>query len=337
MSQNIRLSNFGGVGGQSNPFMPGGSPLFRGQSSGMEGYGINDFSTDSSLDDLMGGYRLSDGITRDEKPLESLLEIFHDNLENDAQAYILSPMEREKLKRKKKIRAKEQYLADMRMPQEHSKKNTVEEKFETVENLLEEFRQNNNVDFSKNASSDRVSGFRRTPITPIKLDERYLTTEEEWDNNPLAKARLTEPFTGIVPQYELGEGVDEYIEALNNPTFPDIHNGANANLNINYEMEVYKPHVYKVETIDNSPITEDSKNNNQSLESKLEKLKKSYPNLGRLDPGMFYGIDWDEKIHGRYPERGVVNNSPYRNDTMGGTATNGYPQTSNNPYFGVIN
>ena len=51
---------------------------------------------------------------------------------------------------------------------------------------------------------------------------------------------------------------------------------------------------------------------------------------------MFYGLDWDEKIKGKYPQRGVTNETPYDNDGMGGYATNGIPDTSNNPYFGVL-
>ena len=68
----------------------------------------------------------------------------------------------------------------------------------------------------------------------------------------------------------------------------------------------------------------------------LQKLKSAPKGIGRLDPDMFYGLDWDEKIKGKYPQRGVTNETPYDNDGMGGYATNGIPDTSNNPYFGVL-
>ena len=76
----LRLAQFGGVGGQYAPNSPGGSPMFQGGQSGYAGYAQNNFSGDIPMDDLMGRYRKSD-ILGFERPLESLLEIFHESLE----------------------------------------------------------------------------------------------------------------------------------------------------------------------------------------------------------------------------------------------------------------
>jgi uncharacterized protein (TIGR03643 family) len=108
----IRLGQFGGVGGQYAPNAPGGSPNFQGGTSGYAGYGVNNFSGDISMDDLMGYYRKPD-ILSFERPLESLLETFHDNLEKDAEPYLLDFDERVKLNLRKKIRNKEQHLKDL--------------------------------------------------------------------------------------------------------------------------------------------------------------------------------------------------------------------------------
>lgn len=332
-----REANFGGVGGQSSPFSPGASPIFRGKPSGSVGYGVNDFSSDSSMDDIMGRFRNPNILGNFERPLENLLETFHSYLEDDIKEYLLSPEEREQLKRKKKIRDKEQHIKDLSNKKPEQQLDFIKNKLETIEDLLENFRKNTNIDFGKSASSKfAADSYRRTPIDLPTVDET-LTDDEEWEDNELAKARLTEPFTGIAPQYELGKGVDKYIEDLNNPTFPDNHNMQNATLNINYEMESQSPHSYQGNLVDeSSPITPKSIQNNQTLESKLQALKKAPKGIGRLDPDMFYGLDWDEKLKGRYPQRGYTSDTPWGNDTMGGNVTNEYPDNSNNPYFGVI-
>jgi len=69
----IRLGQFGGVGSQYAPNAPGGSPNFQGGQSGYAGYGINNFSGEMSMDDIMGFYRKPDILSFD-RPLESLLE-----------------------------------------------------------------------------------------------------------------------------------------------------------------------------------------------------------------------------------------------------------------------
>ena len=334
----LRLAQFGGVGGQYAPNSPGGSPMFQGGQSGYAGYAQNNFSGDIPMDDLMGRYRKSD-ILGFERPLESLLEIFHESLEQDAIPYLLDFDERVKLDRKRKIRTKEQYIKDLSdgkfLPEQNKK---IEEKLQTVEQMLADARQNDNVDFSKLART-KLSAYRRRPGTLPLVDE-ILPTEEEYKDsydNQLADARLSEPFTGIAPVYEFGEGVDSYINKLNNQNFPDNHNMQNSTLLINFPEESQTFHNYQgTLNPEPSPITPESKANNISLEGKLEKLKKSPKGIGRLDPDMFYGLDWDEKLRGRYPQRGITNEGPYTNDTMGGYSTNDYPFNSNNPYFGVL-
>jgi len=346
-----RLANFGGVGGQYAPFSPGGSPQFRGGPSGYAGYGINNFSGDTSLDDLMGRYRKPEILGDYERPLETLLETFHKSLESDIPSYLLSPEERKELSVKQKIRNKEQYIKDLSKKNVEDKTEIIHKKLNTVEHLLENFRKNTNIDFSKHASvvypddapmeirlnneKNGPDSFRRER-TSLPTSSEQLTPWEEYKNDPYAYAQYSEAFTGIAPQYELGMGVDKYIKDLNNPTFPDNHNMQNSTLLINTPEESQTFHDYKGSLNPlPSQITNDAKKNNQPLEIKLRKLKKSPKGIDRLDPDMFYGIDWDAWLKGRFPERGYVSSTPWGNDTLGTNSTIENPDTTNSPYNGI--
>lgn len=353
-----KVAQYGGVGGQYAPFSPGGSPLFRGGPSGGGGYGINDFSGDVSLDQIMGFYRKPE-ILGFERPMETLLETFHQSLEEDSAPYLLDEDERRKLKRKKLIRTKEQYIKDKAKREEQKDKKVenmeISDRLDTVEDLLEEFRKNTGIDFNKlakvafNTDMSLESQMQRQHNSPdsfyrrrnsLPLNDVYLPSVEEHDDkgNPLSISgnQFTNGFTGIAPQYEYGKGIDEYVKNLNNPTFPDNH--AYAPILVDFPDESQQPHRYTGEHQDlGSKVTEQAKDNNQPLEKKLQKLKKSPKNLDRLDPGYFDSLDWDKLLRGTWPQRNMTNETPYTNDTMGGYATNDYPDTSNNPYFGVIN
>ena len=328
-----RVANFGGVGSQNSPFSPGGSPEFRGEGSG-GGYGVNDFSGDTSLDGIMSRTH-KPNILGFERPIETMLESFHDDLEHDIEKYLLTFDERTKLNLKKKIRNKEQHLKDLANSAAVSKEvDEISKKLNSVESMLDEFRLNNDIDFSKNASYYR----RRT--SPSLMDE-FLPDNEEYDDdaNPLnmTKTRLTEPWTGITPHYEASDGVDKYIEQLNNPELIDMHAAfeglmtypdEQANLTHSVDSTLFPEQ-------EGSKITPESKGTAKPLEDKLQALKAAPPGIGRLDPSMFYGLDWDEKIKGKYPERGTSSQTPWENSGFGDYSTTDYPDVSNNPYSSV--
>ena len=357
---NKRLANFGGVGGQASPFSPGASPLFRGSPSGNAGYGINNFSADASLDALMSRSN-KPYIFGFERPLENLLETFHDNIEKDSEPYLLDFDERQQLSRKRKIRDKEQYLKNIRDKDKTEKnKEEIIKKLHTVEDLLENMRKNQNIDFTKNASmqlrlepddlnsinnkldkqhKNGPDSFYRTEGSLPLLDQ-YLPSVDDYkdEENSLSitNNRLTEPFTGIVPQYKTQDGLDKYIEQINNPTFPDKHNMENDTLLMN-TPDPGESTNYSVQGTflkEPSPITPESKNNNQTLESKLSKLKNNNLDIKRLFmPG---GLDWDKKTRGNWDNNRTE--TPYQDDTLGTVEnTQEIGQfTSNNPYNSVL-
>jgi len=355
-----RIANFGGVGGQPGSFAPGGSPLFRGGPSGPS-YGINNFSGDVSLDSLMSRSNNPD-ILGFERPLENLLETFHNDVEEDSIPYLLDFDERLQLKRKNKIRAKEAYLKSLREPKPVSsfkKTPELESRIKTVEDLLEDMRRNQKIDFNKNASMNlpmsfgdlgmntklkpkHINGpdsYYRTQQSYPTLDNTLRPIEEQTDNSnslDLKSNQFTEPFTGMLPQYNSADGVDGYIDAINNPTFPDKHNMEDSTLLMN-TPDPGESNSYSVSgtLIDEpSPITPASTNNNQTLEEKLGKLKKNNPDIRRLFmPG---GLDWDKKTRGNWENNRTE--TPYQDDTLGTventTATGEF--TSNNPYNSVL-
>jgi len=336
----IRLGQYGGVGGQYAPFSPGGSPNFRGGPSGYAGYGVNNFSGDTSMDDLMGFYRKPDILSFD-RPIESLLETFHDNLELDAEPYLLDFDERTKLNLKKKIRNKEQYIKNL--GKEKPKENPIPKKIKTVEELLHEFRRNDDIDFNKLAS--KTSSYYRPKTAPPHL-EQFLPTVKEYEaeNNPLNLTgnKLKRPWLGPYdPIYEPEDRIDKYIQEKQSPERIDMH------AYFTGLMDAWQPGTSP--SFNNpkplydlpSAVTPESKKNNISLESKLEALKNNPNNLGGQGTNLEYTLDWDRMLKGQYPERGVTNEGPYTNSGLNDYSQNDMlsvssdPMYSRNPYFGV--
>ena len=337
-----RIANFGGVGGQPSPYTPGSSPSFKG---GPSGGGVNEFGADESLDTLMSRSH-KPGIFGFERSMASILEAFHDGIEQDSEPYLLTFDERIKLDIKKKIRNKEEYLKELRNKENQIEINDVSEKIqkrlETVEDMLEYFRKNTHVDFSKNASRKADTSYYRRPSS-LPLNDDFLATTDEYDDdsNPinLTKNRLTFAPTGNTPQYRPEDGVDKYIEENNSKNLPWMHQQFEGLINtgdIGYED--FNTSTLETSSINDggSPITPESKDNNLSIEQRIEKMKPASEGIGRLDPSMTKTIDWDEKLRGKYPERGVSKISPYWNTEFNDSSKNDIPQTSNNPYNTVM-
>jgi hypothetical protein len=337
----IRLGQFGGSGGQYSPNAPGGAPNFQGGSSGYAGYGVNNFSGDISMDDLMGFYR-KPGILSFERPIESLLETFHDNLEKDAEPYLLDFDERVKLNLKKKIRNKEQHLKDL-AKEKTPEENPIPKKIKTVEELLHEFRRNDDIDFSKMAS--KTSSYYRPKSAPPLLDQ-FLPTVEEYEDeeNPLNLTgnKLKEPWLGPYdPMYEPEDGIDKYVQQQQNPQRIDMH------AYFTGLMDAWQPGTSP--TFKNpkplydlpSLVTPESKKNDKSLQGKLDALKNNPNQMGGQGTNLEYTLDWDRMTKGQYPERGVTNETPYTNSGLNDYSQNDMlsvssdPMYSRNPYFGV--
>lgn len=333
-----KIAQFGGVGGQSSPFAPGGSPMFRGQPSFNGNGGINNFSKDVSLDGLMGRTR-NPHVLGIEQPFEQMLEIFHDGFESDAEQYLLDPSERQKLKRKKLIRKKEEWLKKLNEPVEDQLEDEtpkVKQKFKTVESLLDSMRKNQDIDFAKNANriasmeslmknqhKNGPDSYYRTQTSLPTVDNNLATVDEyNADGNPLnlTKNRFTEPFTGQDPHYTKEDGLDKYIDQLNSKKLVNMHMPFEGLMNYEDPAESTNYSVDGFMDDEGSNITPESLDNGITLEQKLEKLKKNLKNKKFVQPG---GIDWDKKLHGDWPNRSTSN--PFivgDNDTLG---TNPYP------------
>jgi hypothetical protein len=332
-----KTANFGGVGAQPSPYAPGRSPSFSGGSSG---YGVNNFSGEDTLDGFMSRSHKPD-ILGFERSMTSILEAFHDDLEKDAVPYLLSQDERMKLDIKKKIRDKEQFLKDKReQPLNHTEEK-IARKLKTIEDMMEYFRKNTNIDFTKNASSVNASYYRRNPSLP--LNDEYLSTEEEYneDGNPLnlTKNRLTWEFTGNTPQYTPEDGLDKYQEQIADPTLPWMHENFEGLINtgtIGYADNTSSKTETEAIEDGKSKITPESLNNNLTMEQKIEKMKPPSSGIGRLDPNMTRTIDWDKKMQGDDESRFLTKEKLYGNDGYGGSSTTDYPENSNNPYFSVL-
>jgi hypothetical protein len=338
-----RLAQFGGTGGQNSPFSPGGSPIFRGGPSGQSGYGVDDFSRDLGLDIIISRTH-KPNILGSEKPLETLLETFHNDIEKNSEPYLLTFEEREKLNLKKKIRNKEQYLHDLAHKKDNSIQQKITNKLQTVEEMLSKRRKNEDKDFSKYASvyeeiaesgmnskliKDHTNGdsFYRKENSP-KMNMDQLPTVDEYDDDGnglnLTKTRLTQPFTGNEFHYEDSTGADEYWngeisgrkEGNDLSLYPTQTSGFEPELLMNYpdaaeNINHAAPNYFKDLS---SEITPESKQNG-TLEKKLEQLKKKH-NPKKLETS-FGNIDWDAWTRGEYPERNQTSETGYPTDMSG--------------------
>jgi hypothetical protein len=338
-----RIAQFGGTGGQNSPFAPGGSPIFRGGPSGNSGYGVNDFSNDLGLDLIISRSHRPD-ILGSEKPFETMLEIFHDNIEKNAEPYLLTFEEREKLNLKKKIRNKEQYLHDLAHRGGDEPKEKILNKLKTVEELLSMRRKNEDKDFSKFASvydeiedsslDSRLNKFHingdsyyRKENSP-KMNMDQLPTVSEYDDDGddlnLTKTRLTQPFTGNDFHYEDSDGAEKYWngeisgrkDRNDLSLYPTQTSGFEPELLMNYpdtadNITHQSPNYFKDLSSD---ITPESKQPG-SLEKKLENLKKK-TNPKKLETSLGK-IDWDDWTRGAYPERNETSETGYPTDMSG--------------------
>lgn len=322
-----KFSQFGGVGGQHSPFSPGRSPMF---GAGNRGYGINNFGPDISFDGLLNAAR-NESTHTSERSIESRLEAFHDSIENDVIQYELTPEERKILDFKNKIRRKEHYIKSLR--EKHHLKEKEDEAYseETLEGMLNNVHKNKGLDFTKFASYFRKPG-------TIKTDERFMVPIEEYenaDNLDLLKNKMTQPFTGMDPQYEPGTSLETYFKSLNNPTFPNMHSGVPNRIDEPYTPNIGINHNLAPEIIPSlDPKSKDFLN--LPPEEKLKLTRKFQKNIDKLDLDPLRSVDWDEYLKGKWPERSYVSETAYKPDGLGGYSTVDIPMVSNNPYFGVI-
>jgi hypothetical protein len=339
-----RLAQFGGTGGQNSPYAPGGSPIFRGGPSGYSGYGVNDFSRDLGLD-LIISRSHKPGMFGSEKPFETLLEMFHDDVEKNAEPYLLTFEEREKLSLKKKIRNKEQYIHDLAYKNDKESTNEIPKKLKTIEELLTYRRKDENKDFSKYASAyeDITEGsldsklnkfhingdsyYRKENSPKMNMDQLPTISEYDAEGNDLnlTKNRLTQPFTGNEFHYEDSDGADKYWngeisgrkDGNDLSIYPTQTSGFEPELLMNYpdtseNVTHQAPNYFKDLS---SEITPKSKQNNQTLEKKLEELKKKI-NPKKLETSLGK-IDWDEWAKGTAYERNVTDQTGYGADGFG--------------------
>jgi len=107
--ENVRTAQFGGAtGGRPNSFSPGTSPMGQG-SPGSKNYGINDFGSDKTFDSIISGTHNPPQID-EHRNIERRLEVYHKHKEEDMIPYWLTSEEREKLRIKKEVRRRQQWL-----------------------------------------------------------------------------------------------------------------------------------------------------------------------------------------------------------------------------------
>ena len=239
MSENIRLAQFGGVGGggQGSPFSPGASPIGRGGRN-RGGQEINLYvDEDANFDKLLRRVHLDfDG--RDCN-IESRLTPQHKNYEESI-PYLLTPDERSRAKLRAQLHNYKQSLEnaanDLRKNSpEYIRKNysAKPEHLMTMEQELEE-RHKYKKDFEypreKYQDPDKPSRmhFAISDSDINRVAENYqvmrrnrFTEEYAEDRNEFDEAQFERPSLGKTPVLLFGEDFDNYFQDQINVNTPD--------------------------------------------------------------------------------------------------------------------
>ncbi len=239
MSDNIRLAQFGGVGGggQVSPFSPGGSPIGRGGKN-RGGHEINLYvDEDANFDKLLR--RTHQDFDGRDVNIESRLTPQHKNYEESI-PYLLTPEERMRAKLRAQLHNYKQSLENAANDLHKNSPKYIRENFKakpehlmTMEQALEE-RHKYKKDFEypreKYQDPDKPSRLhyaisdnemnrlaaeyqvmRRNRITEEYAEPRNRYDIEQFSNEPLGKT----------PLLEYGEDLEQYFDDLINVNTPD--------------------------------------------------------------------------------------------------------------------
>ncbi len=239
MSDNIRLAQFGGVGGggQVSPFSPGGSPIGRGGKN-RGGHEINLYvDEDANFDKLLR--RTHQDFDGRDVNIESRLTPQHKNYEESI-PYLLTPEERMRAKLRAQLHNYKQSLENAANDLHKNSPKYIRENFKakpehlmTMEQALEE-RHKYKKDFEypreKYQDPDKPSRLhyaisdnemnrlaaeyqvmRRNRMTEEYAEPRNRYDIEQFSNEPLGKT----------PLLEYGEDLEQYFDDLINVNTPD--------------------------------------------------------------------------------------------------------------------
>lgn len=335
LNEFIKTSQYGGVGGQASPWTPGASPVGGGNPSGYEGYGVNDFGIDITLDSIMS--RTHDPAPIEpENNMEQRLSSQHKDYEKDMIPYILTFEERLELKTKQKIRNRERYLAEKAksiFPKVTVQKNIAEV---TMEEMLDKRHENQDLKSEfEDKNPDQIKPSRYHPVLSFKKQSdvinRGTTTvfgpheeddeREEAGDLSVEKNRLTQPFNGNGTFYTPEDGIDEYLRGITRDTYVDQNSGVRS-LSWTYPLEDnIGYHNQNPIPTSPSPLPENLGNvPGETLEQNLSKLKEQQTD--RLPTTKFRLQDLYEILRGD-PE--------HREQTMNDIYMDKDPGTSNLP------
>ncbi len=239
MSDNIRLAQFGGVGGggQVSPFSPGGSPIGRGGKN-RGGHEINLYvDEDANFDKLLR--RTHQDFDGRDVNIESRLTPQHKNYEESI-PYLLTPEERMRAKLRAQLHNYKQSLENAANDLHKNSPKYIRENFKakpehlmTMEQALED-RHKYKKDFEypreKYQDPDKPSRLhyaisdnemnrlaaeyqimRRNRMTEEYAEPRNRYDVEQFSNEPLGKT----------PLLEYGEDLEQYFDDLINVNTPD--------------------------------------------------------------------------------------------------------------------
>jgi hypothetical protein len=248
---NIRIAQFGGAtGGRPNAYSPGTSPA--GQGGGSKNYGINDFGADKTIDSIISGSHNPPQID-EHRNIERRLEVYHQHKEEDMIPYWLTPEEREKLRIKKEVRRRNEWLEKSKHMTDTNAVSYIQRNFQpkpehmsTLESQLINRHKYKPGDKSKYedelppvAKPERIHMAQTTTHGRTSPFDSTTDDEEEAAYPNFDNIRMKTPLgVGNAPTFDKGSELDEYLdkaykadwgglEGPNEPTLMDIPNADN--------------------------------------------------------------------------------------------------------------
>lgn len=217
-----RLAQYGGRGGFPGGGTPGMSHWY--QRAGRGPGGQNDFSIDRSFDTMLQKGRRP--LPVDNHNIESRLEPFHANAEEDSLGYVLDQEQRKRWRIKQQIRQKMINLANDSKGQESDEGYP---EVQPMERMLSERHKNDNLQFS-DVPAEQVKPSRRHYAqrsifdmnkdgavlrrTPTTTDATEFVTDQEFERDPIDKFKKRTVGLGSTPMVG-----DPYMETT---TFNDF-------------------------------------------------------------------------------------------------------------------
>lgn len=315
MSKNIRIAQFGGIGGggSGSPYAPGKSPIGAGgYNNGGNGINVN-WDEEQTLEKMLT--RLHEPMDESERNFETRLTQDHKHVEEDLRGYLLTPEERLREKQRRELHNYKTYMEEAAKRINNNSVSYINEHYQpkeehvtTLENSLSKRRHFDDSKIVRHKYEDQTPDQEKpSRIHPVLSDSNLnriakivmrnkLTEENDADveeRNIFDDVRFKTVPMGRTPVLLHGNELDEYFSKLMQEAAPnDEGQRENANTDTIFtEADPdYNPSFYPRKEIANEPA-DDGVNSIDLFVSLEQNLNPSKTPKNRFDRNNMGGED----------------------------------------------